>query len=287
MLDLLQENSAMLLIFTSLLGLLIGSFLNVVIYRLPVMMERSWTSQCRELLSETPDNTETSEDPVFNLMTPRSRCPHCEHLVSALENIPVISYLILKGKCKNCQANISARYPIIEIVTAVLSVAVVWQLGYSWAAVAGLLFTWSMIVLTMIDFDHQLLPDDITLPLLWFGLLLAIAGIFTDPIDAIIGACVGYLSLWLIFHAFKLITGKEGMGYGDFKLFALFGAWFGWQCLPVILLLSSVVGAAVGIALIVLQGRDKNIPIPFGPYLASAGWIYLLWGEAIIDAYLG
>ncbi len=283
--ELLQENSLVLITFTALLGLLIGSFLNVVIHRLPIIMERSWTSQCKELLSGHDPNTTPEQS--FNLMTPRSRCPHCEHSIAAFDNIPVISYLILRGKCRHCHTPISARYPIIEITTAALSSVVVWQLGYTWDSVAGLLFTWSMITLTMIDFDHQLLPDDITLPLLWLGLLLSLTEMFTTPSEAILGACAGYLSLWLIFHAFKLATGKEGMGYGDFKLFALFGAWFGWQCLPVILLLSSVVGATVGIALIVLRGRDKNIPIPFGPYLASAGWIYLLWGEAIIEAYLG
>ncbi len=283
--ELLQENSLVLITFTALLGLLIGSFLNVVIHRLPIIMERSWTSQCKELLSG--HDSDTTPEQSFNLMTPRSRCPHCEQSIAAFDNIPVISYLLLKGKCRHCHTPISARYPIIEITTAALSGVVVWQLGYTWDSVAGLLFTWSMITLTMIDFDHQLLPDDITLPLLWVGLLLSLTEMFTTPSEAIIGACAGYLSLWLIFHAFKLATGKEGMGYGDFKLFALFGAWFGWQCLPVILLLSSVVGATVGIALIVLRGRDKNIPIPFGPYLASAGWIYLLWGEAIIEAYLG
>ena len=288
MLELLHSNTYFLIGSTALLGLIIGSFLNVVIYRLPIMMERSWTAQCHELLSpDDEEQTKQEEQEQFDLIQPRSRCPHCGHKISALENIPVISYILQQGKCRGCKAAISLRYPVIEIITALMSAAVVWQFGFSWAALAGLVFTWAMITLTMIDFDHQLLPDDITLPLVWIGLLLSLAGIFTTPTDAIIGACAGYLSLWFVFHAFKLITGKEGMGYGDFKLFAVFGAWFGWQCLPLILLLSSVVGAIVGIALIIIKGRDKNIPIPFGPYLASAGWIYLLWGENIIDAYLG
>ena len=287
MIELLQTNTYFLIGATAVLGLLIGSFLNVVIYRLPIMMESSWTAQCRELLElEAPQDAEKENEP-FNLIKPSSRCPHCGHKIGALENIPVFSYILQKGKCRACSKPISTRYPIIELVTGILSAVVVWQLGFSWGALCGLIFTWAMIALTMIDFDHQLLPDDITLPLVWFGLLLSLVPVFASTSDAIIGACAGYLSLWLVFHLFKLITGKEGMGYGDFKLFALFGAWFGWQCLPVVLLLSSVVGAVVGITLIVIKGRDRNIPIPFGPYLAGAGWIYLLWGEAIVDAYLG
>ena len=287
MIELLQTNAYFLIGATTILGLLIGSFLNVVIHRLPIMMESTWTIQCRELLELEDTQGTAKENEPFNLIKPGSRCPHCGHKIGALENIPVLSYVVQKGKCRGCSAAISPRYPIIELVTAILSAIVVWQLSFSWAALCGLLFTWAMIALTMIDFDHQLLPDDIILPLVWLGLLLSLAPIFASTSDAIIGACAGYLSLWLIFHLFKLITGKEGMGYGDFKLFALFGAWFGWQCLPVVLLLSSVVGAVVGITLIVIKGRDRNIPIPFGPYLAGAGWIYLLWGEAIVDAYLG
>ena len=289
MIELLESNPYFLIGSTVLLGLLIGSFLNVVIYRLPIMMERSWTEQCHDFLSADKETssqeTEGTTEP-FDLMRPRSRCPQCGHKITALENIPVISYLLQQGKCRGCKTSISPRYPIIELITAIMSAVVVWKLGFTWAGLFGLFFTWAMITLTMIDFDHQLLPDDITLPLVWLGLLLSLGTVFSTPTDAILGACAGYLSLWLIFHLFKLITGKEGMGYGDFKLFAVFGAWFGWQCLPLILLLSSVVGAIVGIALIVIKGRDKNIPIPFGPYLACAGWIYLLWGNAIIETYL-
>ena len=267
-----------------LLGLIVGSFLNVVIHRLPLMMEREWRSQCAELAGqEVPDNS----DAPFNLMVPRSRCPHCGHQITALENIPVLSYLFLRGRCSECKTRISPRYPIIEAITAILSAVVAWHFGFGWQAFAGIVLTWALISLTMIDLDHQLLPDQITLSFLWLGLLLALGNVFVDPHTAIIGAAAGYLSLWLVYHLFRLLTGKEGMGYGDFKLLALFGAWFGWQALPVVILLSSAVGAVVGIGMILLRGHDRNVPIPFGPYLAAAGWLAMLWGHDLTQAYLG
>ncbi len=271
------------------LGLLVGSFLNVVIYRLPIMMQREWNAQCEELLHPDtpaePTDTKTGDSQAFNLVTPRSRCPHCGHAIRAHENIPLLSYALQKGRCTACQARISPRYPIIEAITGLLSGLVAWHFGFGWAAGAALLLTWALIALTMIDFDHQLLPDSITLPFLWLGLLLSLAGVFTDPRTSILGAAAGYLSLWSIYVLFKWATGKEGMGYGDFKLLAMLGAWLGWQALPVVILLSSVVGAVVGITLIVARGRDRNIPIPFGPYLAAAGWLTLLWGDAITGLY--
>ena len=283
LLDLLATSPAWLLTVTALLGLMVGSFLNVVIHRLPLMMQRDWRGQCAEYL-EQPELAPTDE--AITLARPRSRCPHCGHAITALENIPVLSYLWLRGKCSGCGARISPRYPIIEVVTALLSLAVAWHFGFGWALAGGLLLTWALIALTMIDFDHQLLPDSITLPLLWLGLALNLAGIYTDIQSAVIGAMAGYLSLWSIYWLFKLTTGKEGMGFGDFKLLAMLGAWMGWQALPVIILLSSAVGAVIGIGLIVLRGRDRNIPIPFGPYLAIAGWIAFLWGERITQTYL-
>lgn len=290
-LELLSTSPGLYLCAVALLGLTVGSFLNVVIYRLPIMMEREWRSHCLAL-DETSGATEgVTANPgqaaeKFNLSTPRSRCPHCGHAITALENIPVLSYLWLRGRCSDCGAKISLRYPLIEAITALLSVLVAWHFGFSWPALAGLFFTWALIALTMIDFDHQLLPDSITLPFLWLGLGLSLWAVFVDPRTAIIGALAGYLSLWLVYWAFKLLTGKEGMGYGDFKLLAMLGAWMGWKMLPVIILLSSAVGAVVGITLILFRGRDRSIPIPFGPYLAAAGWIALLWGEDLINSYL-
>lgn len=289
LLHLLQTNTAFLLVVTAILGLLVGSFLNVVIHRLPVMMERTWRSQCEDFLSSDKSDTHEASRKTtekFNLVVPRSKCPYCGHQIRALENIPVISYLFLKGKCSSCSHPISIRYPIIEAVTAILSLVVAWKFGFSWQTGAALALTWALIALTMIDFDKQLLPDDITLPFLWIGLLLAMFGVFTDTHASIIGAIAGYLSLWSFYWIFKLLTGKEGMGYGDFKLLAVLGAWFGWQLLPVVILLSSFVGAIVGISLIIFLGRDKNIPIPFGPYIATAGWIAMLWGHDITNSYL-
>lgn len=273
---------ASFVVFAGIAGLFVGSFLNVVIYRLPVMMQRDWHSQCRELLELKVEE----EQQTFNLATPRSRCPHCGHQISAFENVPVISFLLQRGRCRHCGETISPRYPLIELFTALLSGVVAWQLGFGWEGAFAILITWVLIVLTFIDIDHQLLPDDITLPVLWLGLALNLFGLFTDIGSAVIGAMAGYLSLWLVYHLFRLLTGKEGMGYGDFKLFSLFGAWFGWQQLPLIILLSSLVGAVIGLSMIILLGRDRQLPIPFGPYLAGAGWIAMLWGHDITLAYL-
>ena len=281
LIELLQSSPLVLVSLVCILGLLVGSFLNVVIYRLPIMMERDWKAQCEEL------NNQTSEPLApFTLSVPRSRCPHCEHEISAIENIPVISYLVLGGKCKQCKAPISKRYPIIEALTGLLSGIVAWHFGFDWACVGALLLTWALIALTFIDIDHQLLPDSITLPLLWLGIIFNLFAVYTDLSSSVIGAIAGYMSLWLVFHAFKLVTGKDGMGYGDFKLLAALGAWFGWTLLPSIILLSSLVGAIVGISLVLFRKHQRNIPIPFGPYLAAAGWIALVWGDTITYAYL-
>ena len=266
------------------LGLLIGSFLNVVAHRLPVIMERDWKQQCQEYLH--PDQPIEAAQEKYNLVVPRSRCPACGHQITALENVPVLSYLFLRGKCSACGTHISLRYPIVEFVTALLSAVVAWKLGWGWPLAAGLVFTWALIALSLIDFDHKLLPDAITLPLLWLGLLLSLGDVFVDMRASIIGAAAGYLSLWTVYQLFRLVTGKEGMGFGDFKLLAACGAWLGWQMLPVVILLSSFVGACVGVALILIRGRDRNIPIPFGPYIAAAGWLAMLWGDDLAQAYL-
>jgi leader peptidase (prepilin peptidase)/N-methyltransferase len=270
-----------------LIGLLIGSFLNVVIHRLPIMLERGWQAQAREILAAEgtaaagPEPTE-----IYNLIAPRSGCPGCGAPIKAWQNIPVLSYLLLKGKCAACGVAISMRYPLVEAITAALSALVAWHFGYSLETMAALILTWALIVLTVIDLDHQLLPDSITLPLLWLGILFALLGTtFTDLNSAVIGAIAGYLILWSIFHLFKLVTGKEGMGYGDFKLLGALGAWLGWQMLPVIIILSAAVGAITGIGMILVGGRDSQRPIPFGPFLAAAGFIALLWGAQLTGAY--
>jgi leader peptidase (prepilin peptidase)/N-methyltransferase len=342
------------------LSLLVGSFLNVVIHRLPIMLDREWKAQAREMLAEVPspqpspaecgrgseepspglrctspaDAGEVQEqelepssalratspasaeeveeqepspglrptspaepgevqDERYNLLVPRSRCPHCNVEIKAHQNIPVLSYLLLGGKCANCGTRISPRYPIVELVTALLSTAVALKFGWHWQTIAALVFTWSLIALTVLDLDHTILPDVITLPLLWLGLLASLAwhnGLTPPaPVDthsAVVGAIAGYLSLWSVYWAFKLLTGKEGMGYGDFKLFGALGAWLGWQMLPLVLLFSAFTGAIVGIALIVVRGRDRNVPMPFGPYLAAAGWIALMWGPQIMLTYI-
>lgn len=268
--------------FILILGLLVGSFLNVVIFRTPKMMEQEFRRDCCDFLDI--DNSDTS--PKMSLSRPNSTCPKCGTPIKPWHNIPVISYLLLKGKCAYCSTPISIRYPIIEAITGALSVLTVWLLGFTPEALTSLLLLWTLIALTMIDIDTQLLPDQLTLPLLWLGLIVNINGLYTDLSSAVWGAVAGYLSLWSVYWLFKWVTGKEGMGYGDFKLLAALGAWMGWQMLPLIILLSSFVGAFIGIAGIIIQGRDKNIPIPFGPYLAIAGWIAFLWGEAIIEYYL-
>ncbi|RQM77393.1 prepilin peptidase [Aeromonas jandaei] len=264
-------------------SLMIGSFLNVVIHRLPIMLEREWQAEYRGYF--TPDE-EQSTEPRYNLMVPRSACPHCGHAITALENIPLLSWLWLKGRCGECQAPISARYPLVELLTALLSVAVAMVISPGWGTLAALLLTWVLVALTFIDLDKMLLPDQLTLPLLWGGLLFNLSGGFAPLADAVIGAMAGYLVLWSLYWAFKLLTGKEGMGYGDFKLLAALGAWLGWQALPIILLLSSLVGAIIGISLIALRKHHQGNPIPFGPYLAIAGWIALLWGDTITRWYL-
>ncbi len=282
--DYLQNNPSAFFIYIGLLGLIVGSFLNVIIHRLPIMLEQDWRVQCLEFLGQQEDSA--GEKPPLTLSKPRSRCPHCNHQIKVIENIPLISYLFLRGRCSGCGASISIRYPLIELLTCLLSLAVAWRFGISSQTAAALLLTWALITLSMIDFDHKLLPDSITLPLLWLGLLLSLWGIFTTPESAIVGAVAGYLALWSVFQLFKLITGKEGMGFGDFKLLALFGGWLGWQYLPQIIMLSSLIGAIIGLTLVLLRGRDRNVPIPFGPYLAIAGWISLLWGDRINQAYL-
>ena len=279
--SLLLESPTLTTALTGILGLLVGSFLNVVIHRLPRMMERDWQLQCAELRGEAAPEKER-----LSLAAPASRCPHCGHAIRAWENIPVLSFLLLKGRCSGCQAPISLRYPLVEAFTGLLSAFTVWHFGPTLAAAAALLLLWAMVALTGIDFDTQLLPDSITLPLVWLGLLFNISGTFTDLSSAVIGAMVGYLSLWSVYWLFKLATGKEGMGYGDFKLLAAIGAWLGWQMLPLTILLSSLVGAVVGVALIVLARRGRNVPIPFGPYLAAAGLLALYWGQELTQSYL-
>lgn len=268
---------------TLLLGLIVGSFLNVVIYRLPQMMREEWQRECADVQGMAAPE---AAGPRLTLSTPGSHCPHCGHAIAPLENIPILSYLFLRGRCSACAAPISLRYPLVEAMTALLSLAVVWHFGPGWEAAAALVLTWGLVALAGIDLDTQLLPDTISQPLLWLGLLLSLVGLFSDPQASILGAAGGYLSLWLIFHLFRLATGKEGMGYGDFKLLAVFGAWLGWAALPQIALFSAVVGALVGGVLILSGRQDRDLPIPFGPYLAAAGWIALLWGDAINKAYL-
>lgn len=281
LIQLLQDSPAFLIALCGIVGLMVGSFLNVVIHRLPKMMEREWQHQCAELNDEPP-----AKEPRYNLVVPRSACPHCGHNISALENIPVVSYLLLRGKCKSCGAPISLRYPIVEAISGILSAYAAWHFGFGLAALGTLLFIWALVALTFIDFDTQLLPDNITLPLLWLGLLLNFSATFTDLHSAVIGAIAGYLALWSVFWLFKLVTGKEGMGYGDFKLLSAIGAWLGWQMLPLVILLSSLVGAVVGIALIVAARHGRSVPIPFGPYLAGGGLIALFWGQTLTHDYL-
>lgn len=286
-----QANTAFFYTSVIILGLIIGSFLNVVIHRLPVMLMRDWRRDCREFLTEKfPQDLTANTKPApgaakYNLIVPRSACPHCGHHISALENIPVISYLFLRGRCKSCKAHISARYPIIETISTVLAMTVAWKFGVSYAFLFAALLSWALLSLTMIDFDHQYLPDQITLPFLWLGLILNVNGMYTNLSSAVIGVAAGYLSLWTVYHLFKLITGKEGMGFGDFKLLALFGAWLGWQMLPAIILISTLIGSVVGILLIVLKQHEKGKPIPFGPYLAGAGWVALIWGKELNALY--
>ena len=281
-LDFLASHALAFVLCAALLGLLVGSFLNVVIHRLPKMMELEWQQQARDALSlPQPEQKAT-----YNLVLPNSQCPHCGHEIRAWENIPVVSYLALRGKCSACKAPISARYPLVELATALLSGFVAWHFGFTWQAGAMLLLTWGLLAMSLIDVDHQLLPDALVLPLLWLGLIVNYFGLFTSLGDALWGAVFGYLSLWSVYWLFKLLTGKEGMGYGDFKLLAMLGAWGGWQVLPLTILFSSLVGAVLGVILLRLRNAETSKPIPFGPYLAIAGWIALLWGDQITTTYL-
>ncbi|MDZ7810672.1 MAG: A24 family peptidase [Arhodomonas sp.] len=280
-LDVLAASPGLQGLVVLVVALAVGSFLNVVTLRLPRMLEAEWAAQCAELQGEAPP-----ERPTFNLLHPPSHCPACGARIRAWDNIPVLGWLLLRGRCRDCGARIGVRYPVVEAATAVLSLITWWQLGWGLAGFAGLLLTWWLIALTVIDLDHFLLPDNLTLPGLWLGLLVSLVPVFATPAEAIIGAAAGYGLLWLVYHGFRVLTGKEGMGYGDFKLLALLGAWLGWQMLPLIIIASSVVGAAVGMAMIAGLGRHRDQPIPFGPYLAGAGWIALLWGDTLVDAYL-
>lgn len=276
------NNLAVFAVCVGFVGLLIGSFLNVVIYRLPKMLMRDWRMQAREVL----DLPEQADAEPFNLILPNSSCPHCGHEIKPWENIPLVSWLVLRGKCSSCKEAISIRYPLVELACGLFSAVIAWQFGVSWEALAMLVLTWGLLSMSLIDADHQILPDVLVLPLLWLGLILNSFGFFTSLSDALWGTVIGYMSLWSIFWLFKLITGKEGMGYGDFKLLALIGAWGGWQVLPLTILLSSVLGAVIGIIILRLQRNGYNKPIPFGPYLAAAGWLALIWGEQITSRYL-
>ena len=291
MAELLAESPLAFAIIAFLFALLIGSFLNVVIYRLPIMMYREWHEQCKELAdADTPE----LPDQPFNLVLPRSACPHCGSQITAWQNIPVISYLLLGGRCRGCKKKISLRYPLVELLTAVLATVCALRFGFGFEAIMAIGLTFTLVAISLIDYDHQLIPDSIVIPLVWVGLGMSLfhgtsvggTVLFVSPTDSIIGAIAGYLSLWSVYKLFKLITGKEGMGYGDFKLLAALGAWLGWQSIHMIILLSAVVGAIFGIAMIVLRGRDRQLPIPFGPYLAAAGWVTMLWGEQMWNAYL-
>lgn len=264
-------------------GLLTGSFLNVVIYRLPKMMEREWRTECSQLLDR-----ESSEiqKPAYNLLIPRSACPHCGHKISALENIPVASFIFLGGKCRECGSPISWRYPAVELISCISALGIALTFGFTIQSVLGIILTWALIVLTVIDFDHQLLPDNITLPFLWLGIIVNMFGIFTDVYSSLLGAIFGYMVLWIVYICFKLLTGKEGMGHGDFKLLAMLGAWLGWQYLPLIIIISSLSGSIVGLGLILFRSHGKSQPIPFGPYLALGGWISLMFGYDLITLYL-
>lgn len=280
--DFLAGNLPAFVLCVLILGLLIGSFLNVVIYRLPKMMQRDWRAQAREILELPAD----SKAEPFNLILPYSTCLHCSHQIKARENIPVISYLFLRGKCSSCKARISKRYPLVELACGVLSAYVAYHFGFGWQVAAALVLSWGLLAMSLIDVDHQLLPDDLVLPLLWLGLIVNTFGLFASLEDALWGAVAGYLSLWSVYWLFKLLTGKEGMGYGDFKLLAMLGAWGGWQILPLTILLSSLVGAVLGVIMLRLRNKETSTPIPFGPYLAIAGWIALLWGDQITATYL-
>jgi leader peptidase (prepilin peptidase) / N-methyltransferase len=293
--ELLASSPAVFVGTCLVLGLAAGSFLNVVIYRLPVMLDRAWREQCRELSGEAAAATLPAGAPEpFNLAVPRSACPACQAPIGALQNIPLISWIMLGGRCAHCGQPISVRYPLVEALSGALCAAVAWKFGFGWPALAAMVLTWFLIALTFIDVDHQLLPDSLTLPLLWLGLLLSLwegqAGGAPLPVDvrsSLIGAMAGYASLWSVYHLFRLLTGKEGMGYGDFKLFAALGAWLGWQMLMPIILVAATAGALVGVAMLSLRGQSRATPIAFGPFLAAAGWLMLMFGPRLVEGYLG
>lgn len=278
--DFLQAHPFFFIVNVALLGLIVGSFLNVVIYRLPRMMQREWREQCCDLLKIEPED----ESQKIDLVSPRSHCPCCRHQLSLLDNIPVISYICLKGRCRTCRAKISPQYPLVELLACLMASCIAWRYGFGLHTLFAVLLTWSLICLSLIDAQHLLLPDGITLPFLWLGLCVNMYGIFTDIYSSLIGAVLGYAMLWLVFIGFKKITGKEGMGYGDFKLLAMLGAWLGWQNLPAIILISSVTAVIVSAAMIVCGDKNKNSAFPFGPYLAVAGWITLLWKAPLAGA---
>jgi len=291
MLELMSESAPVFVAVVFAFALLIGSFLNVVIHRLPIMMERAWRDEAGELL-KTPSESKMPEG-RFDLVVPRSQCPSCGEMITAMQNIPVISYIFLKGRCGNCKTSISTRYPLVGLFTALLAAITAWHFGPGWEALVAITLTIVLVAIAMIDADTQLIPDSIVLPLMWIGLTMSLfyplpdtTVLFISPVNAISGALAGYLSLWSVFWIFKLVTGKDGMGYGDFKLLAALGAWLGWQQLPVIIMLSAVVGALINIVMIVARGKDRSVPIPFGPYLAAAGWITMLWGNTIKNAYV-
>ena len=294
--DLLAASPGLFVCTCLIVGLLVGSFLNVVIYRLPIILDRQWRHECAELHNTAHVNDTPGPPPnePFNLVVPRSACPGCKTQITALQNIPILSYLVLRGRCASCGIRISPRYPLIEALTGILSAAVAWKYGYGWQTAAAIVLTWFLIALTFIDVDTQFLPDSLTLPLVWMGLLLSLwasqADLTPVPVDvrsSIIGAIAGYLSLWSVYHLFRLITGKEGMGYGDFKLFAALGAWLGWQMLLPIILFAATVGAVVGIAILAIRGQSRATPIAFGPFLAAAGWLVLMFGHEVVTGYLG
>jgi len=287
------ENQNLFLIVVGVFSLLVGSFLNAAIYRIPIMLQRGWREECAELLGGTDETATTANDEhgkTFNLFVPRSQCPHCGHMITALENIPVISYLFLGGKCSSCKTGISIQYPLIEIFTALLSVFVAWKVGFGWQTLAALLFTWTLIALSLIDAKTMLLPDNMTIPLMWLGIAVNYQNLFVDLQSSVLGAMLGYMSLWSLFQIFRLITGKEGMGYGDFKILAAIGAWGGWQILPFTVFASSLLGSVFGILWLLIQTKKDSQPIPFGPWLAVAGFIGFLWREEIIvfmSSYFG
>ncbi len=286
LISLFRGNTTFFLIVVGLFSLLVGSFLNAAIYRIPIMLQREWREECEGLFGGEEDNDDYDHTSVekFNLFVPRSQCPHCGHMITALENIPVISYLFLAGKCSSCKTGISIQYPVIEIFTALLSVFVAWKVGIGWQTLAALVFTWTLITLSLIDAKTMLLPDNLTLPLMWLGIAVNYQEIFVDLRSSVLGAMVGYLSLWLLFHIFRLVTGKDGMGYGDFKILAAIGAWGGWQILPFTVFVSSLLGAVFGILWMLIQRKKESQPIPFGPWLAIAGFIGFIWRAEILDA---